>query len=134
MILTMLFHTITAYTIRRAQEKSKKALSDTSFFASKIRPVHSIPGSDSNTRFRNICFFREISIWMFCIAYKYLHMLWNLGQIRFIFYTHWINMFQCINEFQYNSKMMQLMYLLFIKVSAELPLCDNVLKSIFHFH
>ena len=60
MILTMLFHTITAYTIRRAQEKSKKALADTSFFSSKIRPVHSISGSDANTRLEKIYILLEM--------------------------------------------------------------------------
>ena len=54
----MLFHTITAYTLRRAQSKTKMALADTSYFRSKIRPVHSIPGSDTNTRLdKNIDFY-----------------------------------------------------------------------------
>ena len=50
MIVTMLCHTITAYTIRRAQAKSLSVLEDTSFFRNKIRPVHSISGSGPETR------------------------------------------------------------------------------------
>ena len=45
MILTMLFHTITAYTIRKAEAKSICNLADTSFFRNKVRPVNTISGS-----------------------------------------------------------------------------------------
>ena len=51
MIVTMLCHTITAYTLRRAQAKSLLVLEDTSFFRNKIRPVHSISGSGPETRY-----------------------------------------------------------------------------------